>query len=111
MGKMHYFSREKLYQRSLEPGSIHLTSGKKRSRKYASRILHSSHPIWVEVSPNRGQRMPAPRHLATRLDRYSLNLSTEISGILTPRFHRTSALRFRALLTENGVGRVELARA
>jgi hypothetical protein len=52
-----------------------------------------------------------PRHLATRLDRYSLNLSLEISGIQIPTFHRTPELGFRALLTENGAERVDLARA
>jgi hypothetical protein len=45
------------------------------------------------------------------LDRYSLNLSLEISGIQTPSFRRTPEVRSRALLTENGVERVELAKA
>jgi hypothetical protein len=44
--------------------------------------------------------MLAPRYLATRLDRYFMNLSLEISGIQIPTFHRTSEHRFRALLTE-----------
>jgi hypothetical protein len=40
-----------------------------------------------------------------------MNLSLEISGIQIPTFLRTSALKLRALLTENGAERVELARA
>jgi hypothetical protein len=46
-------------------------------------------------------------HLATRLDRYLLNLSLETNGIQIPRFHRTPELIFRALLTENGAERVD----
>jgi hypothetical protein len=40
-----------------------------------------------------------------------MNLSLEISRIQIPTFLRTSTLRFRALLTESGVERVELTRA
>jgi hypothetical protein len=78
------------------------------SRNFVSSILHSLGPIRVEVSPDRAQMRPASMHLAERLDRYSLNLSLEISGIQIPTFHRTSALGFRALLT-GGASEVELA--
>jgi hypothetical protein len=42
--------------------------------------------------------IPTPMHLATRLDRYSLNLILEISAIQIPGFHETTELRFRILL-------------
>jgi hypothetical protein len=70
-------------------------------------ILHSTASIRVEVNLDRVRRMLAPRHLDTRLDRYSINLSLEISRIQIPQYHRTSALRFRALLTE-AASKVEL---
>jgi hypothetical protein len=68
------------------------------SRNYVASILDSPAPIPVEVSPDRVRRMPASKHLATRLDRYSLNLIHEISAIQISGFHETTELRFRVLL-------------
>jgi hypothetical protein len=67
------------------------------SRHFVSSILNSLVPIRVEVSPDLVQSTPAPRHLATRLDTHSLNLSLEISRIQIPAGHRITQLRFRAL--------------
>jgi hypothetical protein len=50
------------------------------SRNSMYTILHSTAPFRVEVNPDRAQRRLAPGHLATRVDRYSLNLGLEISG-------------------------------
>ena len=51
--------------------------------------------------------MPAPRHFATHLDRYSLNLRLEISGTQTPGFRRKQELRFCVLLAADAEAREE----